>query len=296
LSCIFGNIQVLLPLHEDLVKRLEEVRTENGSIEEIGQILTDWIPTLRPYIPYCANQFQMKTMLLHKTKENKHFSDFLQRCLESPFSRKLDLWSFLDSPRSKLVKYPLLISNMHKYTPKEHPDNGTLYQAIQELEVIIKEADKATGESKSSFYKDRMYFLEEGEHKEAIDQAQVLICHGSLKNKNGVKVEVFLFDTVFLMTRQATRNGVDSYQVLSQHVLTSDMEYADVSDGELRLGGSFRSSLSKGPTAKFAFRVSSKTSMTRGKSIVMQANDQHDKKQWLNALNTVASLSTKEPS
>lgn len=62
----------------DLVKRLEEVRTENGSIEEIGQILTDWIPTLRPYISYCANQFQMKTMLLHKTKENKHFSDFLQ--------------------------------------------------------------------------------------------------------------------------------------------------------------------------------------------------------------------------
>ena len=62
----------------DLVKRLEEVRTENGSIEEIGKILTDWIPTLRPYIPYCANQLQMKTMLLHKTKENKHFSDFLQ--------------------------------------------------------------------------------------------------------------------------------------------------------------------------------------------------------------------------
>ena len=60
------------------MKRLEEVRTENGSIEEIGQILTEWIPTLRPYIPYCANQLQMKNMLLHKTKENKHFSDFLQ--------------------------------------------------------------------------------------------------------------------------------------------------------------------------------------------------------------------------
>lgn len=118
-----------------------------------------------------------------------------------------------DSPRSKLVKYPLLISNMHKYvsvlfevfykhfhvtrllvtisyfhfafcfqTPKDHPDNVILYQAvsfsittlvsymnyrtlfvsfcfqmhyqikyffqIQELEVIIKEADKATGKSK----------------------------------------------------------------------------------------------------------------------------------------------------
>jgi len=67
-------------LFPDLVKRLEEVRSENGSIEEIGRILTDWIPTLRPYIPYCANQLEMKNMLLHKTKENKHFSDFLQVC------------------------------------------------------------------------------------------------------------------------------------------------------------------------------------------------------------------------
>lgn len=31
------------------------------------------------------------------------------------------------------------------------------------------------------------------------------------------------------------------------------MEYADVSDGELRLGGSFRSSLTKGPTGWFDF-------------------------------------------
>jgi len=292
LASIFGNIQVLLPLHEDLVKRLEEVRTENGSIEEIGRILTEWIPTLRPYIPYCANQLQMKNMLLHKTKENKHFSDFLQRCLESPFSRKLDLWSFLDSPRSKLVKYPLLISNMHKYTPKEHPDNIILYQAIQELEVIIKEADKATGKSKSSFYKDRMYFLDEGDHREALSQAQVLLCHGSLKNKNGGKIEAFLFDTVFLITRPASRNGMEMYQVLSQPLLTNDMEYANVSDGELRLGGSFRSSLTKGPTAKFAFRVNPKE-LTRGKSIILQANDQHDKKQWLNALSKVASMPSK---
>lgn len=291
LSCIFGNIQVLLPLHEDLVKRLEEVRTENGSIEEIGQILTEWIPTLRPYIPFCANQLQMKNMLLHKTKENKYFNDFLQRCLESPFSRKLDLWSFLDSPRSKLVKYPLLISSMHKYTPKDHPDNVTLYRAIQELENIIKEADNATGKSKCSFYKDRMYFLDEGEHKEALQRAQILVCHGSLKNKNGGKVEAFLFDTVFLITRPASRNGFELYQVLSQPVITADMEYADLSDGELRLGGSFRSTLTKGPTAKYAFRVNSKE-LTKGKSIVLQANDQHDKKQWLNALNSIAPVAS----
>lgn len=45
-------------------------------------------------------------------------------------------------------------------------------------------------------------------------------------------------------------------------------------------------------SAKFAFRVNPKE-LTRGKSIILQANDQHDKKQWLNALSKVASMPSK---
>lgn len=39
--------------------------------------------------------------------------------------------------------------------------------------------------------------------------------------------------------------------------------------------------------AKHAFRVTSKD-LTKGKSLILQANDQHHKKQWLNALQSVA--------
>lgn len=56
--------------------------------------------------------------------------DFLQRCLESPFSRKLDLWSFLDIPRSRLVKYPLLLKEILKHTPADHPDAQSLDVAV----------------------------------------------------------------------------------------------------------------------------------------------------------------------
>lgn len=56
--------------------------------------------------------------------------DFLQRCLESPFSRKLDLWSFLDIPRSRLVKYPLLLKEILRHTPAEHADVGSLEEAV----------------------------------------------------------------------------------------------------------------------------------------------------------------------
>ena len=79
---------------------------------------------------------QAKAFLDKKQSEDKSFSDFLQRCLESPFSRKLDLWSFLDVPRSRLVKYPLLLKQVLKYS--EDPDDiKTLTQSVEKLEKVM---------------------------------------------------------------------------------------------------------------------------------------------------------------
>ena len=43
---------------------------------------------------YCSNQVYVKALLDAK-KVDPAIDDFLHRCQESPFSRRLDLWSFL---------------------------------------------------------------------------------------------------------------------------------------------------------------------------------------------------------
>ena len=43
---------------------------------------------------YCSNQVYVKALLDMK-KLDPAIDDFLHRCQESPFSRRLDLWSFL---------------------------------------------------------------------------------------------------------------------------------------------------------------------------------------------------------
>lgn len=70
-----------------------------------------------------------KALLDHK-KQDHRVQDFLQRCLESPFSRKLDLWNFLDIPRSRLVKYPLLLREILRHTPNDNPDQQHLEEAV----------------------------------------------------------------------------------------------------------------------------------------------------------------------
>lgn len=287
LNMIFGSIQVLLPLHEELVKQLEDLRNANGSIEEIGKVLVKWIPTLRPYIDYCAHTLVAKDRLEEKMKENSHFSDFLQRCHESPFSRKLPLWSFLDSPRTRLVKYPLLINNIYKHTPKEHPDRTELHKSKELFETLLREVDQASGVTKCKFYKDRFQFMEDSWDQNQVTASNVLICSGSLKNKNGTKCEAFLFDKAFVLTRLGTsKAGQRVYMVYAQPLDVSELEVTDLPDGEVRIGGSFRTTLKRGPLAKDAIRLSTRDPL-HGKSYILQAHDYHDKKQWLNAFYSV---------
>lgn len=95
------------------------------------------LPGLNAYKDYCSNQMAAKAMLDQK-KQDRRVHDFLQRCLESPFSRKLDLWSFLDIPRSRLVKYPLLLREILRHTPPDHPDVNDLEKAVSQLATLHK--------------------------------------------------------------------------------------------------------------------------------------------------------------
>ncbi|XP_077879284.1 neuroepithelial cell-transforming gene 1 protein isoform X2 [Ictidomys tridecemlineatus] len=132
LTHIFGDLDAYIPLHEDLLARLGEATKPDGTVEQIGHILVNWLPGLNAYKGYCSNQLAAKALLDQK-KQDPRVQDFLQRCLESPFSRKLDLWSFLDIPRSRLVKYPLLLKEILRHTPKDHPD----VQLLEEAKLYI---------------------------------------------------------------------------------------------------------------------------------------------------------------
>lgn len=97
------------------------------------------LPFLSSYTPYCSNQVKAKALLDQK-KQDRRVQDFLQRCLQSPFSRKLDLWNFLDIPRSRLVKYPLLLREILKHTPNDHSDRQCLDEAVSKTQILCPAA------------------------------------------------------------------------------------------------------------------------------------------------------------
>ncbi|XP_038863012.1 rho guanine nucleotide exchange factor 3 isoform X1 [Salvelinus namaycush] len=282
LTQIFGTLDSLIPLHEDLLSRLREARKPDGSTETVGHILVDWLPCLDSYNSYCSNQVAAKALLDHK-KQDHRVHDFLQRCLESPFSRKLDLWNFLDIPRSRLVKYPLLLREILKHTPNDHPDRQHLDEAINMIQSIVAEINTQTGESECRFYKERLLYLEDSQRDLLIDSSRILSCHGELKNNRGAKLHVFLFQDVLVITRAITHSEQLHYQLYRQPIPVRELQWEDLQDGEIRLGGSIRGAFSNNERTKNFFRVSFHSG-GQLQSHSFQASDAFNKQQWLNCI------------
>ncbi|KAK3102282.1 hypothetical protein FSP39_010188 [Pinctada imbricata] len=283
LDQIFGPVDQLIPIHEDLSNKLLNERLPNGTTQDVGSILLEWAPRLRDYVHFCANQVFGKALLDEK-KNDPSVDDFLQRCQDSPFSRKLDLWTLLDGARSKFMKYPLLLRTIHKYTDKHEKDSLFLEKAIGHVEHIIRDADEKTGEAKCRFYASRITSLYEDKLCEELEKSHMLICNGTLKNNKGTKLQVFLFDNIFVVTRLVQHGGHQNYQIYRQPIPLRELKLENLKDGEVKVG-SFRGAFGNNQTAKNVFRVSFKDS-SRGQSHTLIATDEHSKRQWMQCLQT----------
>lgn len=282
LTHIFGDLDSYIPLHEDFLTKLGEATKPDGTVEQIGPILVKWLPGLNAYKAYCSNQLAAKALLDQK-KQDPRVQDFLQRCLESPFSRKLDLWSFLDIPRSRLVKYPLLLKEILRHTSNDHPDLQNLEKAISIIQGVLSDINLKKGESECQYYINKLEYLEEKQRDPRIETSKVLHCHGELKNKNGHKLYVFLFQDVLVLTRPVTRNERHSYQVYRQPIPVQDLVLEDLQDGDVKMGGSFRGAFGNSDKAKNIFRVRFRDPAP-GQSHTLQANDIFHKQQWFNCI------------
>ncbi|XP_075870158.1 rho guanine nucleotide exchange factor (GEF) 3, like isoform X4 [Nelusetta ayraudi] len=285
LGQIFGTLDSLIPLHEDLLERLEGLRGSEKTVGEVAPTLQDWFPCLDAYVTYCCNQVGAKALLDLK-KQEKRVEHFLRLCQESSFSRKLDLWNFLDLPRSRLVKYPLLLKEIQKCTPVDHPDEEILPDALELIQSIVAEVNTKTGEAECQFYRRGLFYLEEGQRLPEIQLSRFLYCHGELKSTKGQKLHVFLFELALVLTRPGEdKVGGQVFHVYRQPLPNALINLEEIPDGEASGGSSFRGAFTGGNDkgSKNCFRVSS-----RGRSKVhpysLQANDSFSKQQWISCL------------
>jgi hypothetical protein len=278
---IFGDLHALHSVHLSLFKLLDANRDHNGVFGSVGKILMEWTPKLNVCESYCSNQRTAKQLLELKIKNDKRMDDFLQRCLQSPFSRRLDLWAFLDVPRTRLVKYPLLFQSIRKYSPENSSEFKAIEFAICLIQKIIKRVDYLMGEEECKVLLSKIEFDRNCETNNCLINSKAIICSGILKNSRGTKLLCILFNTCFVLTRP---NDCGVFVLYRQPILIDELRFD--SGNHIKIGGSLNRTFngSTNSNKSFVFRV---YSTIRDITFTLQASDAHDLRMWSNKLTQV---------
>ncbi|XP_004363962.2 hypothetical protein CAOG_03123, partial [Capsaspora owczarzaki ATCC 30864] len=203
LATIFPNVQSLLGINETLLKDLDErVKAWDAQTTTIGDVFKRMAPFLKLYETYC-NQHGTATQMLSRCQtKSENFSSFLKTTAASCF-QTLD--SLLLMPIQRIPRYNLLLEDLLKHTPEEHPDAEKLTEAVVSLRKIS-------------------YDLNENIRR--IENERRIIAIGQLFVPND-SVDLidasrqFFLKKVDRKARAATIEGEDSANTAAPHVYTS---------------------------------------------------------------------------
>ena len=129
-------------------------------------------------------------LLESKKLTNKRLQEFLKKKLES--SRAVDIWTYLDVPRSRIVKYPLLVKEILRHTPVGHLDEISLKKSQKILSELLNTIDKAMGEAECKLAKTKINSKEDYDPKKCVENATELITEGQLRDNRGMVIIFFI--------------------------------------------------------------------------------------------------------
>lgn len=132
----------------------------------------------------CRTQIWAKRLLDEKRLTNKRFQSFLKKRLESPHS--VDLWTYIDVARSRIVKYPLLVKEILRHTPTTHTDQIPLKEAYDMLSKLLNNIDKSMGAAECQLAQSKINIKLDYDITKCIENATELITEGQLKDTRGM--------------------------------------------------------------------------------------------------------------
>ncbi|XP_058805491.1 rho guanine nucleotide exchange factor 3-like [Phymastichus coffea] len=238
LNTLFGDVSKFIEVHGKLRDDMVDLRDRSGFTECVGPTIVDWLAQLTDlYVERCRSQVWARHIYESKKLSCRRFQEFLKKRSES--LRSADLWTYLDVPRSRIVKYPLLVNEILKHTTVGHVDETALKRAGEILSELLKNIDQAMGDADCKLARTRIIVRSEYDPNDCIENALDLITEGPLKDSKGVKYHCFLFNTCFALTksnRRANRKYSLCFPVIPRDELNVEIITPNKSVASFKIG------------------------------------------------------------
>jgi hypothetical protein len=147
---VFAKVDELQRVNkEHLLAQLKYRQKEQGPyIVGFSDLFREWIRKARTvYIEYCSN-FPYASFLIRKEAErNLLFRQFLDVVREHKRSQRLEWTTFLKAPITRLQRYSLLLSTVHKTMVGESEEKANLARALDEIKAVTHEIDNKVNDT-----------------------------------------------------------------------------------------------------------------------------------------------------
>ncbi|PVV02070.1 hypothetical protein BB560_003484, partial [Smittium megazygosporum] len=112
-------------------------------LSDVADILVHWVGSFSVYTEFISGYTESLDKVNTLRKTNTKFAEFCKNYQKNPTSRGLPLESFLLIPFQRLLKYPLLLSNLSKVTDSLSEASMTIKEAQKKLKNEIESIQEA---------------------------------------------------------------------------------------------------------------------------------------------------------
>jgi hypothetical protein len=143
LNKVFNSISYFLFIHEVISNCLTE-RQENQFplVRSISDILLSYVWVFRAYAPYLIHYEDALRELDDCIRKKDKLGRLVRKQQKSPSCRNMPLTTYLLKPFQRLLKYPLLITNLLKGTDKEGFDYENTVSLKTKLDDVLSDVEE----------------------------------------------------------------------------------------------------------------------------------------------------------
>ncbi|CDH54221.1 cnh-domain-containing protein [Lichtheimia corymbifera JMRC:FSU:9682] len=216
---VFWNVMDVYKVNSALLQALLRRQAAGPTVFQVGDVMLKYVEKFEPFVRYGAHQVIGKYVFESEKSSNPEFTMFVQKTERLKHSRKLELNGYLTKPTTRLGRYNLLLREIVKHTPPDHPDHSNLEKAMTIIGDYLTKVNRETGKMES---KHSLHLLNQrliNRHAADMvdlglqDEGRQLVMKGTLKKKGSGSeasdVHLFLLDHYLVIIKQKVINNVE---------------------------------------------------------------------------------------
>uniref|UniRef100_A0A8C4IPF8 Phosphatidylinositol 3,4,5-trisphosphate-dependent Rac exchanger 1 protein n=1 Tax=Dicentrarchus labrax TaxID=13489 RepID=A0A8C4IPF8_DICLA len=277
---LFSNIEDILELHKEVLSAVEAgLQPEPQPHHALGHVFLQFRESFSVYGEYCSNHEKALRLLMELNKI-PNIRTFLLHCmlLGGKKSTEIPLEGYLLNPIQRICKYPLLLKELLKRTPKKHADYPAVEEALQAMKAVCSNINETKRQmEKLEALEQLQSHIEGWEGTNLTDICTELLLHGNLLKISAGNIQervFFLFDNLLVYCKRKTKSINGPLYVFRGRINTEVMEVENVEDGTADYH-------SNNYTVTNGWKIHN---TAKNKWFVCMAKNAEDKQKWLDAI------------